>query len=180
MQIQNGTNVEQTAGGVTIITRLQTERFHDRFQTTHVIGQLGWANGCIFDKRNRFCRPDAAGQKRETGFAHQPNQTHLRWIGKNFLAQPELSRLQERQSFWDVFVELDEQNRFAGLRIQFKQIARCLKMKLFPGLIEQWPVDMFDRCRSEVDKLDCGLHRFIHRREKDQSQTFFARQRRDS
>ncbi len=78
MQIENGTNMEQSAGGVTIITRLQSERFHDRLQSAHVIRQLRGTNGRVFNERDRFCWPDAAGQKREARFAHRPDQIHLR------------------------------------------------------------------------------------------------------
>src|SRR6266511_6319425 len=70
MEIENGANMEQSAGGVTIITRLQSERVHDRLQSAHVIRQLRGTNGRVFNERDRLCLPDAAGQKRETRFAH--------------------------------------------------------------------------------------------------------------
>ena len=84
VQIEHRTHVKQSARGVSVITRFQPERFHDRLQSAHIIGQLRRANGGVFDERDRFGRADAAGQKRETGFAHRPDQIHLRWVASKF------------------------------------------------------------------------------------------------
>ena len=159
--------MEQSARGVPVVTCLQPERFHDRLQSEHVFGQLRGANRRVFNECNRFFRPNAAGQKRETGFAHRPNQVHLRRVSENFRAKPNLSRFQDRQPLCHIVVELDDQNRFARFRIEFEQIARSLKMKLALGLIEQRPIDVFDRGGFEVEKLDRGLHRFGHRCEEN-------------
>ena len=110
MQIEHRPDVKESAGGVAVITRLQTERCHDRLQSAHVFRQLRRANRGVFNECDRLGRTDAASQKREAGFAHRPDQVHLRWIGQNFRAQPDLSRLQDRQSLCDVFIKLDEQN----------------------------------------------------------------------
>src|SRR5438094_8037810 len=68
----------------------------------------------------------------------------------------------KRQSLGDIFVELDDQNRFAWLRIQLEQIARGLKEKLPLCLIEQRMIDVFNRSGFEIDQLNRGLHRFVH------------------
>jgi len=59
--------------------------------------------------------------------------------------------------FRDVLVELDDQDRFARFRFQFEQVARSLKLKLTFGLIEQRPIDVFDRGRLEIEKLNRRL-----------------------
>jgi len=48
------------------------------------------------------------------------------------------------------------------------------------GLIEQRPIDVFDRGRLEIEKLNRRLHCFRYRREKDQTQAFLLRQLRKS
>ena len=98
---------------------------------------------------------------------------------RNFRAQSEIARLQDRQSLRDVVVELDDQNRFARLGIELHQIARGLEKKLAFRLIEQRTIDVFDRRRFKIEKLDRRLHRFGDRCEEDEAQTFLARQRRD-
>src|SRR5436309_1773089 len=179
MQIQNWSYVKQTARRMAIVARLQAKGFYDRLQSAYVFEQLSGTNGGVFYKRDGFRRPNATGQKRETRFADRPDQIHLRCIGENFFAQPELSRFQNRQPFYDVIVELDDQDRFARLAIQFEQIARLPKMKLSFRLIQQRPIDVFHRCRFEIEKFDGCLHRFSDRREEDQSQAVLARQWRD-
>ena len=87
--------------------------------------------------------------------------------------------MQDRQSLSHIVVELDDQNRFARLRFQFEQIARGLKEKLALCLIEQRAIDVFDGGGFEIEQLDRGLHRFVHGRKKDQTQTFLVRQGRD-
>ena len=52
-------------------------------------------------------------------------------------------------------------------------------MKLAFGLIQQRAIDVFDRRGFKIEKFDGCLHRFSDRREKDQSQPFFAGQLRD-
>ena len=52
-------------------------------------------------------------------------------------------------------------------------------MKLSFRLIQQRPIDVFHRCRFEIEKFDGCLHRFSDRREEDQSQAVLARQWRD-
>src|SRR2546421_12737726 len=46
-------------------------------------------------------------------------------------------------------------------------------------LIEQWPVDVLDRGRFQIEQLDRCLHRFIDAREKDQAEPFLTGQRRN-
>jgi hypothetical protein len=171
--------MQQSAGSVPVIARFQSERLHDGLQTAHVLRQLRRANSSVFNERDRLRWPDATGQKRETRFAHRPDKIHLRWIGQDFRAQPELSRLQDRQSVRHPVVEFNDQDRFAWLRIEFEQIARRLKMELAFGLIEQRPINVFDRGRLKIEKSDRCLHRFSHGREKDQAQSLLARQRRN-
>ena len=43
-------------------------------------------------------------------------------------------------------------------------------------LIEQWPVNVLDRGRFQIEQLDCGLHRIIDTREKNQAEPFLAGQ----
>jgi len=38
VEIENGTDMKQTARGVSVVTRFQSERFHNRLQTADVIG----------------------------------------------------------------------------------------------------------------------------------------------
>ena len=96
-----------------------------------------------------------------------------------FVRSPIFLRLQDRQPFRDVFVELDDQNRFARFRVQFEQIARGLKLKLTFGLIEQRTIDVFDRGGSRSRSSTVACIASVDRREEDQAQTFLARQRRD-
>ena len=77
-----------------------------------------------------------------------------------FVRSPIFLDSRMRQSLCNVVVEFDDQNRFARFRIEFEQIARRLKMKLAFGLIEQRPIDVFDRSRLQIEKFDRGLHRF--------------------
>ena len=162
MQVEHRSYMKQSAGSVTVITRLQPERFHNRLQSAHVFGQLRGANGGVFNERHRFRRPNATGQKRETGFAHRPDKVHLSCIGENFRAQSDLSGFQNGQPLCNVVVEFDDQNRCARFRIEFEQIASRLKMKLAFGLIEQRPIDVFNRSRLQIEKFDRGLHCFSH------------------
>src|SRR5207253_7870640 len=179
MQNEKWSYMKQNACRVSLIARIQAKWFHDRLQSAYVFGQLRGTNGGVFNKRDGFRRANATGQKRETRLAHRPDKVHLSYIDENFFAEPELSRFQHRQPFYDVIVELDDQDRFAGLAIQFEQVARCLKMKLALGLIQQRAIDVFDRRGFKIEKFDGCLHRFSDRREKDQSQSFFAGQWRD-
>src|SRR6266496_762180 len=52
-------------------------------------------------------------------------------------------------------------------------------MKLAPCLIEQWPINMLDGGRLQIEQRDRCLHRLIDAREKNQAQAFLARQRRN-
>src|SRR5436305_11970071 len=52
-------------------------------------------------------------------------------------------------------------------------------MKLAPCLVEQWPIDMLDCGRHQIEQRDRCLHRIIDAREKDQAQTFLTWQRRN-
>src|SRR2546423_15373983 len=52
-------------------------------------------------------------------------------------------------------------------------------MKLAPCLVEQWPIDMLDCGRDQIEQRDRCLHRIIDAREKDQTQTFLTWQRRN-
>ena len=113
MQIEHRPDMQQSAGSMAVVTRLQPERFHDRLQSAHVFGQLRRAHRSVFNECDRLCWPNAAGQKRETRFAHRPDQIHLRRVAQNFRAQPDLSRFQDRQPLCNLVVELDDQNRFA-------------------------------------------------------------------
>src|SRR6202163_1492988 len=76
-------------------------------------------------------------------------------------------------------MKLDEQDRFARFCIELEETERRLKMKLAFCLIQQRTIDVFDRRRFQIEKLDRGLHRFIDRCEKDKAQTFLAREQRD-
>src|SRR5260370_29335791 len=63
MEIENGPDMEQTARGMSVVARFQSEGFHDRLQPADVIGQLRRTNRCVFNERDRFRWTDAAGQK---------------------------------------------------------------------------------------------------------------------
>src|SRR5437667_10451830 len=52
-------------------------------------------------------------------------------------------------------------------------------MKLAPCLVEQWPIDMLDCGRHQIEQRDRCLHRIIDAREKNQAQTFLTWQRRN-
>ena len=66
--------------------------------------------------------------------------------------------MQERQSLGDILIKFNEQDRFARLRIELEKIASGLKMKLAFCLIQQETIDVFDRRRLKIKKLDRGLH----------------------
>ena len=100
--------MQKSAGRVPVITGREPERSYDRLQTAHVFGQLRGTNSGVFDERHRFCRPDAPGQKRQTGFTHGPHEIHLRRIGDDLRAHADFSRLQDRQPFRDFVVKLDD------------------------------------------------------------------------
>jgi hypothetical protein len=51
------------------------------------------------------------------------------------------------------------------LRIQIEEVSRRLEFQLPARLIEQHPIQMFDRCRLQIEQLNRRLHRFGHRRE---------------
>ena len=118
MQIQHRSHVQQSARGMSVVTCFEPQRFHDRFQSRDICRQLRRTNRRVLDERDRFCRADTTGQKRQTRLAHRPNEIHLGGLRQNFCAQPELSRLQYRQAFRDIVVELDDQNRIARFRIE--------------------------------------------------------------
>ena len=86
VEVEHRSHVKQSTSSVTVITRLQPERFHDRLQAAHVSWQLCRANGSVFDKRHWLGRTDATRQKREARFAHRPDQVHLRRIREDFRA----------------------------------------------------------------------------------------------
>src|SRR5207248_2579486 len=52
VKIENGSNVQQAARGMTVIARFQSERFHDRLQAAHVIWKLRGANSGVLDERD--------------------------------------------------------------------------------------------------------------------------------
>src|SRR5438445_13446519 len=58
-------------------------------------------------------------------------------------------------------------------------MARRLKMKLALCLVEQWPIDMLDCGRHQIEQRDRCLHRIIDACEKNQAQTFLTWQRRN-
>src|ERR1700737_3029272 len=51
----------------------------------------------IFDKCDRFRRTDTAGQEREPGLAHGPNEIHFVRVAANLRAQPKIAGLQVRK-----------------------------------------------------------------------------------
>src|SRR5438105_15536394 len=53
-------------------------------------------------------------------------------------------------------------------------------MKLAPCLVEQWPIDMLDCGRHQIEQRDRCLHRIIDACENNQAQTFLTWQRRNS
>src|ERR1700736_370708 len=97
VEVENGTDMQQTARGMAVVTRLESERFHDRLQAADVIGQLRRAHRGIFDKCDRFRRTDTAGQERAPGLAHGPNEIHFVRVAANLRAQPKIAGLQDRQ-----------------------------------------------------------------------------------
>ena len=52
-------------------------------------------------------------------------------------------------------------------------------MELTFGLIEQRTIDVLNGGGFKIEKLNGGLHRFVHRGKKDQAQAFASRQRRN-
>ena len=52
-------------------------------------------------------------------------------------------------------------------------------MQLSFCLIEQWPVDVLDRDRFQIEQLDRCLHRIIDAGEKNQAEPFFTGQGRN-
>ena len=52
-------------------------------------------------------------------------------------------------------------------------------MQLSFCLIEQWPVNVLDRCRFQIEQLDRCLHRVVDAPEKNQAEPFLAGQRRN-
>src|SRR5437773_6843064 len=52
-------------------------------------------------------------------------------------------------------------------------------MELAFGLIEQGTIDVLNGGRFKIEKLNRGLHRFIHRGKKDQAEAFLTGERRN-
>ena len=176
VKIENRAHVQQTARGVAVVTRFEPERAYDRLQTANVIRQLRGPHRRVFDERDRFCRTDAAGHERKSGFAHHPNEIHFMRVAADRCAQSEISLLQDRQPLLHVVVvKFDEQNRFAWFRVELHQIARRLEMELAFRLIEQGTIDVLDRGRLEIEQGNGRLHCVHHRSEENQAEAFLAR-----
>ncbi len=69
-----------------------------------------------------------------------------------------------------------DQNGGARLRVQIKQVAHGLKLALAARLVEQWPVNVFDGRRLQVQQFLRRLHCLGHRIKKNQAHAAFSRQ----
>ena len=113
------------------------------------------------------------------GLAQRPDQVGFGLGLENRLAQAQLALGQRGQRILHLVKELDRQDGLAGLEIQFQQIARGLEFALPPGLVEQYPVQVFDGGGLEIEQLHRRLHRLGHRGKEDERQALLLRQRHD-
>ena len=99
---------------------------------------------------------------------------------EDFRTQTEPACLQDREPFcYILIVELNNQDGETRVDIEFHQISCRLKMQLSFCLIEQWPVNVLDRRRFQVEQLDRCLHRVVDGREKNQAEPFLGGQGRN-
>ena len=163
LQIQHRPDVQQPRRRVTVIGSRHTRLLHELLQVGNVGRQILRTHRCVLDEAGGLRVALAAGQQGQASLAHRPHEIRLGLRLQNQLAQTELLLFQQGEPLLGVLKKLHDQDGFAGLRVQFQQVARGLKFPLAARLVEQRTVNVLDGGGLEFEQRFGGLQRLGHR-----------------
>ena len=136
LEIDDGADVKQAGGGMTVKAGIKIESVEDRFELPDIVGERFGRQGGVFDSRRGFGCAPATGEQGQTRLAQPPDLSDFRWRDDPLGPLSKAQFFESPQAIPEILIELDDEDGFARIGINAKKGAGLPKRQLTTGLIE--------------------------------------------